>query len=185
MGFKTVISLEADTATAIGGVDKRTGKANPKQVEGYFLGSRKVESRKSKSGFAYLHVLQTANGNLGVWGKTDMDRKLLSVPAGTMVRITHTGMQPTPNGDMYKYRVEQDDSNQLDVSGLSSEAPQEAAEEETSEPVAGFSDEPQEEDSEEQESSPARYSAPVAQAKAPSAAQQERARAILNAARKR
>lgn len=116
MAFQEVNSLETDTTTQLGGVNRKTNKKNPTSIEGYLLGSKKVDSTKSKSGFAYLHVLQTSSGNVGVWGKTDMDRKLLTVPAGSMIRVTHTGMQATKNGEMYKYKVEVDADNTIEVS---------------------------------------------------------------------
>ena len=116
MAFKEVTDLNADVTTAIGGVNKKTGKKNPNTVEGYYLGSRKVESRKSKTGFASLHILQTAKGNLGVWGKTDLDRKMSTATIGAMLRITNTGTVPTPNGEMYKYKVEMDLENTIEVS---------------------------------------------------------------------
>jgi hypothetical protein len=132
MGFKEVATLDADNTVALGGRNKKTGKNNPTKAEGYYLGSRKVESKKSKTGYAFIHFLQTTNGNLGVWGKTDLDRKLTSVTPGTMVRITQTGMQATPNGDMYKYKVEQDSTNTIDVSGLAAANQGGGNEEETS-----------------------------------------------------
>lgn len=122
MAFKTVASLDTDVTTQLGGINKKSGKKNPITAEGFFLGSKKLDSKKSKSGYAYLHILQTPAGNLGVWGKTDMDRKLLTVTPGAMVRITFEKMVPTPNGDMYKFRVEQDADNVIDVSALSEEA---------------------------------------------------------------
>lgn len=115
MGFKELQALDAEHVTALGGKDKKTNKANPKTAEGYYLGSRKVESKKSKSGYAYIHYLQTDKGNLGIWGKTDLDRKILSVDPGTMIRVTQSGMQPTPNGDMYKFKVEVDLENTIEV----------------------------------------------------------------------
>lgn len=119
MGYKEIASLDADVTISLGGVNKKTGKANPKEVEGFYLGNRKIESKKSKSGYAYLHFFQTAKGNVGVWGKTDMDRKLLTATPGAMTKVTFQKMQPTPNGDMYKYSVAQDEDNAIDVSGLS------------------------------------------------------------------
>lgn len=131
MGFKEVLDLDASSSIALGGVNKKTGKKNPTAVEGYYLGSRKVTSPKSKGGQAYLHVLQTADGNLGVWGKTDMDRKVTAVTPGTMIRVTHTGMVPTKNGDMYKYKVEVDSENTIEVSaGSNFNNKEETAEEE-------------------------------------------------------
>lgn len=115
MSFKEISTVDAENTTAIGGTNRKTGKKNPTSAEGYFLGSKKVESKKAKSGYAFLHVLQTPKGNLGVWGKTDMDRKLQAVTPGTMIRITHTGMQATPNGEMYKFKVEVDGENTIEV----------------------------------------------------------------------
>ena len=112
MGFTEVASLDAEVTVALGKKDKTTGKAYPKQAEGYYLGTRTVENKRGES---KLHFLQTASGNLGVWGTTDLNRKLAAVPTGTMVRITSTGTKPTPNGDMYTYRVEQDTDNTISV----------------------------------------------------------------------
>jgi hypothetical protein len=115
MGFKTVASLDADVTVALGKKNKETGKPYPKQAEGYYLGSRAVESKRGNS---KLHFLQTSEGNLGVWGTTDLDRKLGQVVHGTMIRITSTGTKETPKGDMYMYKVEVDGDNTIDVSGL-------------------------------------------------------------------
>lgn len=115
MAFKEVQSLDADNVISLGGQNKKTGKKNPTQVEGYFLGSKTVPDKKKKSGEGYIHVFQTAEGNIGVWGKTDLDRKLASAPLGAMVRATHSGFRATPNGDMYTYKVEVDEDNSIDV----------------------------------------------------------------------
>lgn len=128
MGFKEVASLDADVTVALGKRDKKTGKAYPKSAEGYYLGSRKVKSRKGDS---VLHFLQTKTGNLGVWGTTDLNRKLSQVPAGTMVRVTSTGMKPTPNGDMYVYKVEQDTDNSIEVNLAQETAPADDGAEDT------------------------------------------------------
>lgn len=143
MGFKEVNSLDADVTVAIGGRNKKTNKENPTSAEGYYLGSKKVASAKSKTGFAYIHILQTPKGNLGVWGKADMDRKVTTVMPGTMIRITHTGMQPTPNGDMYKFKIEQDDSNTIDVGGLAAVATDYSAEDSGTADEVGLTQEDQ------------------------------------------
>lgn len=118
MAFKQVADLDADRTTSIGGADRKTGKKNPTQVEGYYLGAKKVTSPKSKTGFAQLHIFQTSAGNLGVWGKTDMDRKLANATPGAMTRVSFDRMLPTPNGEMYKYKVEIDEDNAVEVPGL-------------------------------------------------------------------
>lgn len=136
MGFKEVASLDADVTTAIGGKNKKTGKNNPTSLEGYYLGTRKVESKKSKGGQASIHFLQTPKGNIGVWGKTDLDRKIGGVTPGAMIRVSFTGMQATPNGDMYKYKVEVDQENTIDVEGLSATSQEESEYQDTDAPTA-------------------------------------------------
>ncbi len=112
MAFETVASLDADVTVALGKKDKRTGKPYPTSAEGYYLGNRQVQGNRGPS---TLHFLQTSKGNLGVWGTTDLDRKLKSVQVGTMTRITSTGTKATPKGDMFTYRVEQDQDNTIEV----------------------------------------------------------------------
>lgn len=129
MGFKEVASLDADVTIALGKTNKETGRPYPKQAEGYYLGSRAVENKRGKSslhffqsGIAYKELGLGVGQNLGVWGTTDLDRKLGQVTPGTMVRVTSTGTKPTPNGEMYTYRVEADDTNTIDVTGLNTAA---------------------------------------------------------------
>ncbi len=118
MAFREVTSLDADLTVSIGGVNKKTGKKNPNRVEGYYLGKRQVADKKKKSGVSYIYFFQTPNGNVGVWGKTDMDRKMGSATLGAMTFIEFDKMQPTPNGDMYKYRVGVDVDNTIEVTEL-------------------------------------------------------------------
>ena len=127
MGYSEVTSLDADTTISIGGFNKKTKKDNPTSAEGYYLGSRVVET---KTGESKLHFFQTAKGNLGVWGKTDMDRKLASVTPGTMTRVSFSRMQETPKGDMYVFKVEVDGSNTIDVADLSSQTSEDTGGEE-------------------------------------------------------
>lgn len=115
MAFKEVTDLNTDIVHSIGGTSRKTGKKNPTSIEGYYLGKREVADQKKKSGKSYIYIFKTPRGNEGAWGKTDMDRKMVSAPVGTMVRITFTGMQNTTNGEMYKYRVETDSDNTIEV----------------------------------------------------------------------
>ncbi len=115
MGFERLANLECDSSTALGGMDKKTGKPNPTSIEGYFIGSRDVPSPKSKTGFSKLHVFQTKKGNVGVWGKTNLDYQLRSVLPGTMTRVTFTGMKPTKNNPMYSFSIEVDKDNTIGV----------------------------------------------------------------------
>lgn len=115
MAFKQIQDLSADVTISLGGTNRKTGKKNPVSVEGYYLGSRTVADQKKKDGKSYIYFFQTATGNLGVWGKTDIDRKMGAVTPGNMTRISFDKMLKTPNGEMYKYRVEQDSDNTIEV----------------------------------------------------------------------
>jgi len=117
MAFKTITDLSADTTISLGGTNRKTGKKNPTSVEGYYLGSRQVKDKKKKDGLSNIYFFQTSSGNIGVWGKTDLDRKMSSVTTGTMTRASFDKMVPTPNGEMYKFKVEVDDSNTIVVAG--------------------------------------------------------------------
>lgn len=180
MGFKEVASLDADTVGALGGTDKKTKKKNPTSIEGYFLGSRKIADRKKKDGVSYIHVFQTPNGNEGVWGKTDLDRKLMAVTPGTMTRVTHTGFRETPNGDMYTYKVEIDPDNAIDVSELAKQAAQTetaASEDDYQDDTEDDSDEDSDTDSENEEDADTSNSLAAARA---STDKVERTKALLS-----
>lgn len=118
-GFEEVTSLDADTTVTIGGVDKKTGKNNPAEIEGYYLGAKQVPSTMSKSGFTPLHILLTSDGNVGVWGKSSLNRLLANVTAGQYVAIEFAGMKKIKNfPPMYNYRVGVRKGDTIDVSSL-------------------------------------------------------------------
>lgn len=181
MAFKQVLDLDADVTTALGGVNKKTGKKNPTQVEGYYIGSRNVESKKAKTGFAKLYFFQTKEGMLGVWGKTDLDRKMAQVKPGTMTLVKQSGTVPTPNGDMYKFTVAVDTDNTIEVDLPASD--NNTAEETSTEAYA--SEETEEEEEAPDEITPARATPPARPASAPDAARQARVQALLSAGKAR
>lgn len=115
MGFKQVADMECDTTIQIGGKDKKSGKANPTTLTGYYIGTKQVASAKSKTGFSAVHVFQTPKGNVGVWGKTNLDQKMKAATAGALTRITFVGMVETKNNPMYKYSVEVDQEDTIEV----------------------------------------------------------------------
>lgn len=115
MAFKELQSLDFDIVISLGGQDKKTGKPNRQQIEGYYLGSKSVEDKKKKSGKSYIYGFSTPTGSVGVWGKTDLDKKMSNAIVGAMTRVTATGTRPTPNGEMYTYKVEVDADNTIAV----------------------------------------------------------------------
>lgn len=184
MAFQEVVSLDCDSAIQLGGKDRKTGKAHPIRIEGYYVGSKDVPSPKAKSGFSKLHVFQTSKGAVGVWGKTDLDRKLASATAGSMTRVTYTGMKETKNNPMYVYKVEVDSENTIDVSSANEEAVENSFGNETSSETyedAETETDPGEEETQLDEVPPARATAPRQPAAVPSAERQAKVKALLGA----
>lgn len=163
MAYEEIKDLSTDTTISLGGFNKKLKKDNPTEVEGYYIGSKIVKSAKGDS---YLYSLQTPEGTVGVWGKTDLDRKMAQVELGTMIRIVQSGSVPTKKGnEMYLFKVYQDTSNIL-----------------TEEPNSEFSDysEDTTDESPADEVIPTRASRPAVPAQAPSASLQAKAQALLN-----
>lgn len=176
MAFKEVQDLNCETTIALGGINKQTGKPNATKIEGYYLGKREVADRKKKSGTSYIYAFQTANGNVGVWGKTDLDRKMSSVTLGTMVRVTQNGTRDTPNGPMYVFKIEFDADNTIEVTlpnaNTEADGPSYEADAEETDPGA--------DETALDEVSPARAKAPARPGATVTAAQQARTQALLS-----
>lgn len=182
MSFKEVADLDCSDAIALGGTNRKTGKPNQNSIEGYYLGSRQVASPKSKTGYAALHVFQTNKGNVGVWGKTNLDSKLASVVAGTMTRATFVGMVETKNNPMYKYKVETDASNTIEVSSANTSNSSSDDEGTDSAYDSGYDEESENEQALD-EAPVQRASRPAQAALPPSAERQSRVQALLNKGR--
>jgi hypothetical protein len=112
MALEEVVSLEADVTYSLGKLNKKTGKTDPKSVEGYYLGSRKVAT---KLGDSLIHFFKTQRGNVGVWGSGDLNRKLQNIRIGTMTKVEFIGMKDTPRGEMRSFKVYQDKNNTIEV----------------------------------------------------------------------
>jgi hypothetical protein len=114
MGYKEVVKNNAIT---LGGKDKKTGKANLESIEGYFLRTREAgPSRFNPKKMDYIHDLQTADGEVSVWGKVDMDGKLRKVRPGTLVTIETDGEIDTGKGNpMKKFKVMVDEDQTIEV----------------------------------------------------------------------
>lgn len=128
MSLEEVVSLEADVTLSLGKLNKKTGKTDPKTVEGYYLGSRKVTT--TKYGDSLIHFFKTAKGNVGVWGTGDLNRKLQNIRVGTMAKAEFVGMKDTPRGEMRSFKVFQDKNNTIEVE-INVSAPVEYADEDT------------------------------------------------------
>ena len=180
MAFKELTDFNAETTIALGGVDKASRKPNPTSVEGYYLATKTVQGKK---GPCKLHIFQTPDGNIGVWGKTDMNRKLEQVRPGTdtdkafCLRVSFKQMVDTPRGEMYQYKVEKDSDNWIEIDAAAP-APESPAEEQYQ------SDDPETDLDADEESYETPVPAPKAArpglpAAAPDAERQARVKALL------
>lgn len=117
MAYERVTDLSCDTVVKLGGVDDKTKKANPTELEGYYLGFRTVTTTNGES---KIHVFQTPSGNLGTWGSKDLNDKLQQVKPGAMSLVNFTGKKKLQGGKtLNTFSVQQDKENVLDVSGFS------------------------------------------------------------------
>lgn len=173
--------LDDVKSVTLGGVDKKTNKKNPTQVEGYYL---RVESRPNRFNPdkpQNFYVFQTAEGQVGVYGKAGIDREMKKATLGVMTLIKDTGqVLDTGKGNPMKvFQIAQDKANVLDADSLaaSNVAPQ------SDEDYVSESEEADEEESIE-EAPPARPVAPKVPLKAPSAERQAALQALLSKTRK-
>lgn len=190
MAYEDVLSLDCDFAIKLGGVDKKTGKANPTTLEGYYLGFNTVPSAKSKTGFAKQHVFKTEKGNIGVWGTTNLDLRLSNAVIGRCSLVKFTGMQETKNNPMYMFSVQQDPDNSIAVHTMvaaSSGVDSGTTEKSEGEEYANYSSDEDDGESDVGEELAALDEAPLARpaaprraASTPNASQQARVQAMLN-----
>jgi len=112
MSYKTKFDGRTDKTIKLG------GEGNPSSIEGYFLGSKDTQS---DYGPGKLHLFQTSEGVVGVWGKTRMNTLLTNDHRGQMVLLSFTGMiAPSKKGrrPSYGYKLQYDPENTIDVSNI-------------------------------------------------------------------
>lgn len=187
MAYKQKIDLVTDRTIQLGGNNSK-GQPNPTSVEGYYLGHKLVES---DYGPGKLHFFQTAEGLVGVWGKTNLNRIMTDDHRGQMCLVTFTGMaKPVKKGrrPAYTFSLQYDDENTIDVSGISINPTEtaDAAESTTETSSGGYDDESIEDSFEAEEEYEAPVAAPAPRSvvtnrptATPNAAQQAKVQAIL------
>jgi hypothetical protein len=186
MAYKKKLDLVTDNAIQLGG--STAGKLNPTKIEGFYLGFKEVDG---EYGLGKLHIFQTLKGNVGVWGKTNLNRILTSHEKGMMCQVTFTGMGTAKKGKKpaYEYQLEYDDSLTIDVSGIDLSASEPESLENSSESDVGSYTAPADDDeSNESVDESVTYSRPSAPKNPPvgvSSAQQKRVQDLLNKNRTR
>lgn len=173
MGYIKKPTLTCDKVVQLG------GEGNPTEVEGYYLGHRVTDG---EYGPGKIHVFQTKEGNVGVWGKTNLNSMLTSEHAGQMVLVSFTGMSKPKKGrrPAYLFELQYDPKNTIDVTGVQASAQDGEEDESFSTYSAENEADNFESDSVVDEPAPVRAKAPARPAAAPSAARQAQVQALLN-----
>lgn len=116
MAFKEVLQRPENPTFGFGDINKKTNKTNPKQYEGYYLTSRSVNSEKFPDKLFVLHTLRTQTGDIDLWSKADLTRKMKGVVPGTKVRISLTDKtKKVGMGTMKVFFLEQDAGDVIEV----------------------------------------------------------------------
>ncbi len=105
----------------LGGVNKKTGKPNPTELEGYYVG---VEQRPNKFNPAQpknFYKFQTQNGLVGTYASAGIDSALKNAVLGRMTLLISTGeIKDTGKGNPMKvFKAKQDKTNTIDVDNAS------------------------------------------------------------------
>lgn len=155
MARKKVIDLNADSTIKFGRQEGALRKGST--FEGYYIGGKTVQSSMGPS---QLHVFQTDEGNVGVWGSAQLNAKLQGLQ-GMKTFIKFVNEIKVPKGTMKVFEVEYDDEDTIDVASTQvnfqqgDEPESEEAEEETE-----AASEEEEVPAEEEEEAPAPAPAP-------------------------
>lgn len=120
--------LDDIQTVVLGGVDKKTGKKNPTQLEGYFLRVETRPNRYNPNKPQNFYIFQTSTGQVGIYGKAGIDREMKKATLGVMTLVKDTGqVLDTGKGNPMKvFQISQDKANVLDAASLaqSNVAPQ-------------------------------------------------------------
>lgn len=129
MAYKKKIDARTDNTIQLGG--EKDGIKNPTTIEGYYLGSKSVDG---DYGPGKLHIFNTSEGNIGVWGKTNLNHLLSPENVGQMCLVTFTGMGKAKKGrrPAYEYSLQYDEENTIDVTGVNLEATENNSEDDDS-----------------------------------------------------
>ncbi len=129
MAYQETNDLGCDKTFSLGGIrtDKKTGKKykNPKEVEGYYVGTKKgIDTGNDKPSNLHFFEGEVKNdkgetiftGKVGIWGKTDLDRKAGQWKVGLMTKAYFDKMQDPSEvkrgrKQMYLYKGFQDPDN--------------------------------------------------------------------------
>lgn len=114
MGYEALGEVQT---IQLGGINKTTGKKNPTELEGYYLGSEDRPNKFNSNKPQKFYMFETADGQVGIYGKTGLDRVLRGARIGAMTKVVSTGeVIDTGKGNPMKvFKAYQDKANFIEV----------------------------------------------------------------------
>lgn len=112
MAYEEMVDLGTDNVVALGGVNSKTGKPNPTEIEGRYLGARAVTT---SNGPSVIHVFQTPTGSVGVWGTKKLNDNLPG-SEGYMLFIKYKGKVKIAGGKTqhtYSFGIDRADKTEV------------------------------------------------------------------------
>lgn len=110
----------------LGGIDKTTGKKNPTQLEGYYLGFELRPNKFNPQKPQHFFKFQTQAGLVGTYGNSaGMVRAMRNAVEGCMTKLVDTGetLDTGKGNPMRVFKAWQDKANTIDVSTVNVEEP--------------------------------------------------------------
>lgn len=163
------------TPVILGGTNRDTGKANPTELEGYFLRTETRPNKFNKDKPQNYYIFQTQDGERGLYGKAGLDKEMKKATPGAMTKVVNTGktFDSGKGQPMIIFQVYQDRTNVVQDLGAAD---------------SGSSYEDVSDDSDQglfEEPTPTPVAAPRVAAAVASATQQSRVQALLNKSKTR
>lgn len=109
----------------LGGVDKKSRKTNPTELEGHFVAVEQRPNKFNPQKPQNYYIFQTPVGLRGVFGKAGIDRVMKGALLGAMIKLVSTGeLLDTGKGNPMKvFKAYQDKNNRIDASEVSYNLP--------------------------------------------------------------
>ena len=87
-----------------------------KPLQGYYVGKRKVDSKRSDTGESLIHIFKEKDGTeVEVWSFDKLKRLLSKVPLGSFVKMIYTGTIQDGEKNIHQVDVYYDDADKIQI----------------------------------------------------------------------
>lgn len=107
--------LEKTRSVQLGGVNKTTGKKNPTELEGYYVGVEKLPNKFNPGQPKNFYKFLTAAGEVGIFASAGLDYVLKGATPGLMTKVVSTGetLDTGKGNPMKVFKAYQDKTNSV------------------------------------------------------------------------